>query len=675
MTDNINDAPVEPGAAPMDVTAIDLNAPGGWFGHPRQLKRLFTTEMWERFGYYGMRAILTLYLANHFLFSDTTTAGLYGGFTALVYLTPLVGGLIADNYLGSKRSVKFGALMMSLGYFILCFSGTGESAKPIATIDGQKYEIVVQSKGEEATRSVTLGGQTLLIKGNEDKSVSLLAADGTEVRKFEEGTFKSDGERSSFFVLMLLLGLSTVTIGNGFFKPNISTIVGSLYQDGDRRRDAGFTIFYMGINLGSLISQFFCPILAQTVGFWAGFGLAAIGMGCSWLLFQFDGGRLDGYGERPKNADASKDWYIYGAALATVPLFWFLFSNLMNYVKPAAGTGIIGYVLGLPIMGKALFITFLFGVPLILLWSWIKGSRQELQMMVAAMVLIVFNVVFWTLFEQAGSSLTLFAERNTVLEIGWTAPLFAMFRAYALSYYFVAAALVFGTAWLGWWFFASGEEASTKRTMAIGFGVVGLLSFLGMGYIKSGLIEQTVYLMPAGQTQIFNALFIVILAPIFSVLWGVLSRRGLEPSIPIKFAIALMGVGAGFLFLVWGANFAGSSFKVGMAWLAGLYLIHSIAELCISPVGLSMITKLSIARIVGMMMGVWFLSISVAQYFAGMIAQVASVETVGGQVANLKVSLDTYIGVFTTIGWVSIGFGVVLLVFSFPLKYLMHGVK
>jgi POT family proton-dependent oligopeptide transporter len=592
-----------------------------------------------------------------------------------VYLTPLVGGLIADNYLGSKRSVKFGALMMSLGYFILCFSGTGESAKPIATIDGQKYEIIVQGKGEDATKSVTLGGQTLLIKGNEDKSVSLLAADGKEVRKFDEGTFKSDGERSPFFVLMLLLGLSTVTIGNGFFKPNISTIVGSLYEDGDRRRDAGFTIFYMGINLGSLISQFFCPILAQTVGFWAGFGLAAVGMGCSWLLFQFDGGRLDGYGERPATADAGKDWYIYGAALATIPIFWLLFSNLMNYVKPAAGTGIVGYVLGLPIMGKALFVTFLFGVPLILLWSWLKGSRKEFQMMVAAMVLIVFNVVFWTLFEQAGSSLTLFAERNTVLEIGWTAPLFAMFRSVSVSYYLVAGALSFGLAWLSWWFFSNGEDAAAKRTMGIGFAVVGLLSFLGLGWIKSGLIEQPVYLMPAGQTQIFNALFIVLLAPIFSMIWGGLAKRGLEPSIPIKFAIALMGVGAGFLFLVWGANFAGSGFKVGMAWLAGLYLIHSIAELCISPVGLSMITKLSIARIVGMMMGVWFLSISVAQYFAGMIAQVASVETVGGQVTNLKVSLDTYIGVFTTIGWVSIGFGLALLVFSFPLKYLMHGVK
>lgn len=136
-----------------------------------------------------------------------------------------------------------------------------------------------------------------------------------------------------------------------------------------------------------------------------------------------------------------------------------------------------------------------------------------------------------------------------------------------------------------------------------------------------------------------------------------------------------MGVGAGFLFLVWGAGFAGSGFKVGMAWLAGLYLIHSVAELCISPVGLSMITKLSIARIVGMMMGVWFLSISVAQYFAGMIAQNASVETVGGQVTNLKVSLDTYTAIFTQIGWWSVGAGVLLLVFAFPLKYLMHGVK
>jgi POT family proton-dependent oligopeptide transporter len=671
----IDDSAAEPGAIPADVTQAAVSG-NGWFGHPQQLKRLFTTEMWERFGYYGMRAILTLYLANFFLFSDTTTAGLYGGFTALVYLTPLVGGLLADNYLGSKRSVKFGAILMSLGYAILCFSGTGDAAKPYATIDQAKVEIIVEGKGDATQKFVTVDGQKLKIQGNEDKTVSLLAADGKEVRKFEAGKFKSDGERSPLAVLLLLVGLSAVTIGNGFFKPNISTIVGTLYEDGDRRRDAGFTIFYMGINLGSLISQFFCPILAQSVGFWAGFALAAVGMACSWLLIQFDGGRLDGYGDRPANADASKDWPIYIGALLCIPVVWFLFSNLMTYVKPEEGTGLIGYVMGLPIMGKALFLTFLFGVPAILIWSYFKGSRKEFQMMVAAMVLIVFNVVFWTLFEQAGSSLTLFAERNTVLEIGWTAPLFAMFRSTPASYYLFFAAVFGGILYLAWWFFSYGETAATKRTMGVGFSVVAVAAMIGMHIARlQGFGSDPVYLMPAGQTQIFNALFIVILAPVFGILWGALAKRGLEPGIPIKFAIALMGVGAGFLFLVFGAQFVGTEYKVGMAWLAGLYLIHSVAELCISPVGLSMVTKLSIARIVGMMMGVWFLSIAVAQYFAGMIAQVASVETVGGQVTNLKVSLDTYTGVFTTIGQVSIGVGVLLLILSPLIKRWMHGVN
>lgn len=596
MTTTIDDAAAEPGTPPTGIIHKDE-----WFGHPRQLARLFTTEMWERFGYYGMRALLTLYLAEHFLFSDTTTTGIYGGFTALVYLTPLIGGLLADRYLGSKRSVKFGAVMMALGYFTLCFGG--EAAKPFATIDGQRYEVTVEGTGDAKTQFVTDRGQKLQIKGNEDKTVSLLGADGAEVRKIEAGGFVAGGDRSPFFTAILLLGLSLVTIGNGFFKPNISTIVGSLYAQGDRRRDAGFTIFYMGINLGSLFSQLLCPLLATTVGWWAGFGLAALGMLFSWSLIQFDGGKLDGYGDRPADAPTNKDIPIYIGAVLMVPVAYFLFSNLMNYVRPEAGSGIVGYIMTLPIMGKMLFGTFLVAVPAILAWSYAKGSKVEFQMMIAAMVLIIFNVVFWTLFEQAGSSLTLFADRNTELSV------FGLFN------------------------------------------------------------------ISAGQTQFFNAFFIVVLAPLFSIMWNGMAKRGVEPTIPVKFGIALAGVGAGFLFLVWGAQFAGPDFKVGLWWLAGLYLIHSAAELCISPVGLSMITKLSIARIVGLMMGVWFLSISVAQYVAGVVAQVASVETVGGQVTNLKVSLDTYVGVFTTIGWVSIVIGVVLLVFSIPLKYLMHGVK
>lgn len=658
---------------PTSPTSIPPADAGEWFGHPSQLKRLFTTEMWERFGYYGMRAILTLYLAKHFLFNDTTSTGIYGGFTALVYLTPLVGGLIADRYLGSKRSVKFGAILMALGYFMLCFGG--EAAKPYATIEGQRYEVTVTEQAGTEVRSLEMGGQRLEIVGNDDKSVSLKAADGREAKRVAPGAFQSDGERSQFHIAILLIGLSLVTVGNGFFKPNISTIVGSLYADGDRRRDAGFTIFYMGINLGSLISQFFCPILAESVGWWAGFGLAAIGMTFSWLLFQFDGGRLDGYGERPVGADPRKDWLIYGAALVCVPLFFFLFTNLMAYVAPEAGQGLLGYFLGLPIMGKLMFGTFLIAVPGILIWALAAGSRVEFQMMVAAMVLIVFNTVFWTLFEQAGSSLTLFAERNTQLEIGWTRSLFAMFNAAPAIYYVFFAVLLGGLGWLLAWFFGNGEAPAAKRKMRLGFAAVMIAGFLGMVYARSqGFGTDEVYVMPAGQTQIFNALFIVTLAPLFSVMWNAMARRGVEPSIPVKFAIALMGVGGGFLLLVWGAQFADAQFKVGLVWLAGLYLIHSMAELCISPVGLSMITKLSMARIVGMMMGVWFLSIAVAQYVAGMVAQVASVETVGGQVTNLKVSLDTYVGVFTTIGWVSVCIGAVLLVIAIPLRKLMHGV-
>jgi POT family proton-dependent oligopeptide transporter len=590
------DTPREP-----DITHINPAAGETWFGHPRQLARLFTTEMWERFGYYGMRALLTLYLTKHFVFGDRAATGLYGGFTALVYLTPLVGGYLADQYLGSKRSVKFGAIMMSIGYFTLCFGG--QTAKPFAMIDGQRYEVQVQDTKGAETRYVVDHGQKLQVKGNDDGSVSLLAPDGSTARTIAKDGFKSDADRSPFFVTVMLLALSLVSVGNGFFKPNISTMVGSLYATGDRRRDSGFTIFYMGINLGSLGSQIFCPILADTFGWWAGFGLAAIGMLISWSLIQFDGGKLAGYGEPPARSGPDRAIPIYIGALIAVPVLYFLFTNLMNSAPQVPGSGFVGYLASLSLMGKLLFGTFLISIPGILIWSFMVGDKREFQMMLAAMVLIIFNVVFWTLFEQAGSSLTLFADRNTDLS------------------------------------------------------VFGLFS------------------ISAPQTQFFNAFFIVALAPLMSILWTSMANRGIEPSIPIKFGLALMGVGAGFLFLVWGAAFVGPDFKVGIWWLAGLYLIHSVAELCISPVGLSMITKLSIARIVGLMMGVWFLSISCAQYVAGIVAQFASVETVGGQVTNLKVSLDTYTGTFTTIAEIAIVLGAILLGLSWPLKKWMHGVK
>ncbi len=592
------DSPREP-----DISHVNPAEEATWFGHPRQLARLFTTEMWERFGFYGMRALLTLYLTQHFLFGDRQATGLYGGYTALVYLTPLIGGYLADQYLGSKRAVKFGAVMMAIGYFTLCFGG--ETAKPFATVDGQRYEVAIEKNAEGVeTRYVLDGAKRLAIKGNDDGTVALLGADGQPERTVAKGAFQSDGERSPFYVTVMLLALCLVSVGNGFFKPNISTMVGELYPVGDRRRDTGFTIFYMGINIGSTLSQLLCPLLATMVGWWAGFGLAAIGMLASWSLIQFDGGRLNGYGESPvRPGQRDRALGIYAAALIGVPLFYLLFTNLMNAPEPVAGAGLIGYIIALPLMGKLLFGTFLVAVPGILIWSFANGARAEFQMMLAAMVLIVFNVVFWTLFEQAGSSLTLYADRNTDLSI---------FGLFSLS---------------------------------------------------------------AGQTQFFNAFFIVVFAPIMAAMWTKLAAAGREPSIPVKFGIALMLVGFGFLFLVFGGRFAGPDFKVAIWWLAGLYLIHSVAELCISPVGLSMITKLSIARVVGLMMGVWFLSVSVAQYVAGIVAQVASVDTVGGQVTNLKVSLDTYNGVFWTIGLAATAIGLLLIALSPLIRKWMHGVQ
>jgi POT family proton-dependent oligopeptide transporter len=586
--------------------ASPASAGKGWFGHPRPLARLFTTEMWERMGFYGMRALLTLYLTKHFVLGDHAATGLYGGFIALVYLTPLVGGLIADQYLGSKRSVRFGAALMALGYFALAIGGN--PARTIVTFGGVGHEVVSAHFHDGPTtasggaRQIIDHGQPLTLRGNGDSSLSLSDTGGHVVRQIAKGGFAETNRQDPVMVAILLTALATIGIGNGFFKPNISTMVGALYAQGDARRDAGFTIFYMGVNLGSILGQLLCPFLADWLGWWAGFGIAGVGMVIAFLLISYHGGRLDGIGDTPARPGGDRGWFIYGGALLAIPLAYLLFVNLMSAPAAAAGSGIGGYLLALPLMGKLLFGTFLLSVPAILGWSALNGSRQELEMMTAAMVLIVFNTVFWTLFEQAGSSLTLFADRNTDRSV---------------------------------------------------FGL---------------------FTMSAPQTQNFNPVAIVLLAPVMSALWGWLAKRRLEPSIPVKFGIALTGVGGGFLFLVLGAHFAGPDFKVGLWWLAGLYLIHSLAELCISPVGLSMITKLSLARVVGLMMGVWFLSIAVAEYVGGLVAQLGSVATVGGEITDPQLSLATYLRVFTEIGWAAVAIGLVLLALAIPLRRLMHGV-
>ena len=587
-----------------DITHVQLATEKTWLGHPRQLARLFTIEMWERFGFYGMRALLVLYLTKHFLLADHEANGIVGGFLSLVYLTPVVGGLLADRYLGSKRSVKWGALVMALGYFLLCFGG--QQGQPYATIDGQRFNVSQAAPAtplaiNDAPQTIVMSGQQLQLHGLPDGSVQLLAGDGHITKTVAANAFSSGADRSFFYTSLLLVALSLIVIGNGFFKPNISTIVGSLYAPGDRRRDAGFTIFYAGINLGSILGQAACPWLVNHVGWWAGFLIVSFVLLIAYALMQFDGGRLAGMGEPPEQTGPDRAMLIYILTFVAVPLFWLTFSNVMNTPEAAAGSGVWGYIVATPLLGKVLFVTFLAAVIGIPIWSWKVGTRVEFQMMLAAIILVIFNVTFWALFEQAASSLTLFADRNTTLEL---------------------------------------------------FG----------------------FHMSAAATQQFNPIVVVLFAPVMSWLWLALAKRGLEPSIQVKFAIALVLVGLGFVVLSWSGATANAAFRVSLWWLVLTYFLHSIAELCISPVGLSMITKLSIARVVGMMMGVWFLSISIGEYLAGAAAQAAAVQTVGGEVTNPQLALATYSHTFMTGGELTIVAGVILFAISPWLKKIMHGV-
>ncbi len=593
------DSPAEP-----DISHVQPLDQATWLGHPRQLSRLFGIEMWERVGFYGMRAVLVLYLSKHFLFADHVATGVTGGYLSLVYLTPVIGGLLADRYLGSKRAVKFGAIVMALGYFLLCFGG--EQARPYATIDGQRYAVSQAAPASTlanntAPQTVVVTGQTLTIHGLPDGSVQLLGPDGHVARTVAAAAFEAGGERSSFYTALILVALGLIVVGNGFFKPNISTIVGSLYAKGDRRRDAGFTIFYAGINIGSVIGQIFVPWFADHVGWWAGFLFVSLSLVLAYGMTRFDGGRLAGYGEPPLQAGPDRAPLIYGLAIASVVVMWLIFQNVLTAPVAAAGSGIAGYIAATPFLGKVLLAIFLLAVIGIPIWSARVGDRVERQMMFAAIILVVFNVTFWALFEQAASSLTLFADRNTTLEL---------------------------------------------------FG----------------------FSMTAPATQQFNPIFVVLFAPVMSWLWLTMAKRRLEPSIQVTCALGLLVVGVGFVVRAASGGASDATFRVSLWWLVLTYFLHSIAELCISPVGLSMITKLSIARIVGMMMGVWFLSISVGEYIAGAAAQAASVTTVGGQVTNPELSLHTYLGTFMTGGELTIGAGVLLLVISPVLKRLMHGV-
>lgn len=512
-------------AIPPDAVVEFLPPPPGEvMGHPRALWNLFGAEFWERFCYYGMRAMLAAHVANQFFAhlgdgAKSAASLTYGGFTSMVYMTAIAGGFIADRILGYQRSILLGGSIMATGMFML------------------------------------------------------MAPDLT--------TF--------------LMGLAVIIVGNGLFKPNISTMVGKLYAPGDARRDSGFTIFYMGINAGAFFAPLICAgVIGARYGYGWGFVAAAIGMIFGLAVFQSLRGWLGHVGANPPGSDGIKPvlMVVAGAAVLTVPVFFLL-----------SKSDVLGGVLALMLVALAGYFV-LSGVR--------SGEKTQLHRYIAMLILFAGNMVFWALFEQAGSSLNFLAEAHVNMpQAGWLP-----------------------------------------------------------GFLKHFSVFQSV-----------NAVFIVAIAPVIAALWPALEKRSINPSIPRKFAIGLMMVGLGFAVLVFAIkSFVADGAKISWVWLTLTYLVHTVAELCISPIGLSMVTKLARPKETGLAMGGWFLSIAVANYAAGKIASIATggekvAEGVTPKVLSMTEKLSQYQDVFFQLTIAGLVVGALYFVLAPQVNKLMHGVK
>ncbi len=565
--------------------------------HPRGLFILFFAEMWERFSYYGMRGLLIFYMTQQFLFEDTFAQGQYGAYTSLVYLMPLIGGFLADRFIGTRKAIAFGALLLVAGHATMAVEG--KPAQQMLNYQGQEFAFDVEGRMEARDTGIIVDGQKyaygpldggIEIKGlPEGASLpSILPKDSFEL------TIKHDDPiyRDIFY-----LALALIIMGVGFLKANISSIVGQLYTEGDPRRDPGFTLYYYGINLGAFWAAIACGWLGTNIGWWAGFGAAGIGMAVGFVVFVLGKPLLQGKGEPPDPERIKKpffgpinlEWFIYLCGILGVAAIWLI-------VQQHAW---VGGMLGI---GSVVVLAYL------LFFMFTQCTFVEAQRMTLALILIGTSVVFWTLFEQAGSSLNQFAERNTMLPAG-AAPLGGAVLDYSLT---------------------------------------------------------------AAQTQSFNAGFILLMAPAFSALWAYLGRFNLDPNPALKFGLALVQVGAGFFVLVLGTTFADEAFRVPLIFLVLAYLLHTTGELCISPVGLSQMTKLAPAAVVSTIMATWFLASSWAQYLGGMVAQLTAAETVAGQVLDPGKALQTYAEVFEMIGIWGLALGAGMIVLSPILRYLAH---
>lgn len=489
------------------------------FGHPTGLFTLFFAEMWERFSFYSMRGILTLYTAGVVLAAMGSEAGghadaIYGAYLGFVYSSTFIGGMLADRLLGQRRAIYIGGTLMALAQF-------------------------------------TLAGHALLVRA------------GTPVASLN---------------WMFFTGLGLLSAGNGFFKPNISTIVGTLYQQRDGRRDAAFTIFYMGINIGAFLASFSAGI-AQKYGWHLGFLLAGIGMIVGQLIFAAGRGTIAGRGLPPE-----------GASLRTVgrlgiPHGIALLLGILAFIP------LVAYLISHPQWVQSLALIIAGPIVLYLLWEATRGSREEAGRMIVILVLCTFSMMFWGFYELAGSTITRFTED-------------------------VVNRNVFGTE------------------------------------VQAAFLANVV-----------NPLLIITLSIPAAALWVWLARKRWEPSSPFKFVMGLGFLSLGFVMLLLGAKEAqgAATGKCAMLWLILGFFFHTTGELCLSPVGLSTITKLAPARLVGMFMGVWFLSSALGNVLAPWVAGSAA----GG---DFEV-------VFQRIALIAIAGGGVLLLLVPLLKRMMHGVK
>jgi POT family proton-dependent oligopeptide transporter len=512
------------------------------FGHPVGLFVLFFTEMWERFSYYGMRALLVLYLVEEITsdnpglgWSSEDAGGLYGWYTMLVYITPILGGIIADKLLGYRKAITMGAVLMSLGHFALAFD-----------------------------------------------------------------------PMPAFY-----LGLALLIVGNGFFKPNISSIVGQLYEDGSPKKDSGYTIFYQGINVGAFLGSILCGYLAENMGWHYGFGLAGVFMVIGMIQFQLAQKMFGNIGLPPKNGNLPEN------------------QDLLDSVEDVKNA------------------------PL---------SKIEKQRLVVVGVLAFFSIFFWAAFEQAGSSLNIFASEYTDRSLEgdgmWfkvLSSIISLLPLVILLYLFLGVTKVLGKKYAG----------------AMGFMGLSVVLLGGiMGYMIYDQFKAENLEVPATWFQSLNALFIFTLAPLFSFIWAQLAKTKINPNGPQKFAIGLILLGLGFIPLVYGAaGFVGGDMadieKVSMIFLVLAYLLHTMGELSLSPVGLSYVSKLSPKRLVGIMFGIWFFASAMGNKIAGSFSGYME------KIAN-ESSMADFFQILVIIPIVA---GLVLFLLSFPLKKLMHGVE